>query len=60
MKHWGGNDFEYRGCTVHNNKKEHFLEVYDNRGSLIFKIDSFGGGSVTTVKSRIDRMINDS
>lgn len=28
MKHWAGKAFEYRGFKVHNNKREHFLEVY--------------------------------
>lgn len=56
MKHWGGKDFEYRGFKVHNNKKEHFLEAYkDNQ--YYFRVDSFGRGSVTSVKVKIDMMI---
>ena len=29
MKYWSGNNFEYRGYNVKNNKKDGFLEVYD-------------------------------
>lgn len=56
MKHWGGKDFKYRGFEVHNNKKEKFLEVYkDNQ--YCFRVDSFGRGSVTSVKVKIDMLI---
>ena len=56
MKNWSGNDFSYRGYHVKNNKKDGYLEVYDQRGNYVLRVDSFGTGSVTEVKSKIDRL----
>ena len=59
MKYWGGKDFNYRGFEIHNNKREHFLEVSKN-GQYYFRVDSFGKGSVTSVKVKIDMLIKKS
>lgn len=57
MKYWGGNDFEYRGYNVKNNKKDGYLEVYDKNNNYVFRVGSFGNGCITEVKSRIDSLI---
>lgn len=57
MKHWSGDNFNYRGYSVINNKKQGFLEVYDNRGNPILRVNSFGKGCVTDVKRKIDDII---
>lgn len=57
MKYWSGNDFEYRGHIVKNNKKDGYLNVYDKRNNFIFRVESFGRGCVQHVKSHIDNLI---
>lgn len=57
MKHWSGKDFEYRGYSVRNNKKDGYLNVYDKRNNYIFRVNSFGRGCVQSVKSQIDGLI---
>lgn len=58
MKYWSGNNFEYQGYNVKNNKKDGYLEVYDKNNNYAFRIDSFGKGCVAEVKRQIDSMIN--
>ena len=57
MKHWSGKDFEYRGYLIKNDKRNGFLNVYNNKGNYIFRVNSFGHGCVTEVKVRIDNLI---
>lgn len=33
------------------------LNIYDNRGNYIFRTKSFGNGSVTKVKNKIDSLL---
>lgn len=35
MKIWNGNDFEYLGYFVKNNKKAKYFEVFDKNGNLL-------------------------
>ena len=57
MRPYSGKDSEYRGFFIKNNKKDGFLEIYDNNNKYLFKILNNGHGSITMAKWRIDEHI---
>lgn len=57
MKSWGGNEFDYRGCKIKNNKKEKCLYIYDSKGNYIRKVDNYNHGSISSAKYSIDVLI---
>lgn len=54
MKIWNGNDFEYLGYFVKNNKKAKYFEVFDKNGNLLFRQTNWGHACVTSVKHKIE------
>lgn len=57
MKPWGGNELEYRGYKIKNNKREKCLYVYDYNGNYAFRIDNYNHGSISDAKDYVDILI---
>lgn len=60
MKQWLGSNFEYRGFHVKNDKASGCLVIYDQRGNYVTRVESFGKGSVTEAKYKIDKILKHS
>lgn len=57
VKPWGGNELDYRGCKIKNNKREKCLYIYDSKGNCLFKVDNYNHGSISSAKESIDILI---
>lgn len=58
MKPWGGDELEYRGCIIKNNKLEKCLYIYDSKGNYLCKVDNYNHGSISSAKDSVDILIN--
>lgn len=57
MKPWGGDELEYRGYRIKNNKREKILYVFDDKGNYAFGVDNYNHGSISSAKDTIDILI---
>ena len=56
MKPWRGKDFEYLNCKI-KREKDGYLYAYDKNDNQICRVWNVNHGSITEVKSAIERYV---